>query len=301
MIRTRLLQGVLRAASWLPLPIAHGLGTVVGTVLSLIPSDARHVTRTNLALCYPDLEPAARRRLLRASFRELGKQMMELGIVWHADDARLRRLVVNPEALDSLRQHWPPDRGLLLACPHLGNWELASLFINSRYRVHNLYRPPRQAYLEPLLVEARERTGAHSLPATPSGIRKLYKALRDGGLVGILPDQEPRESGVYAPFFGVQARTMTLFCQMAGRTGASVVFVTMLRLPRGRGFRLEYLPAPDGISDRDQTVAATALNAGVEQCVRLAPEQYQWAYKRFRHRPPGGGRNPYKAAKARRS
>ncbi|MEX0732488.1 MAG: lysophospholipid acyltransferase family protein [Aquisalimonadaceae bacterium] len=288
-----IIRALLRASSWLPLPVAHALGATMGQIMAWLPGKARLVTRTNLALCFPELDRHARRRLAGASFRELGKQILEMGIIWHADDARLQRLVVNPEAMDTLESHWQAGRGLLVACPHLGNWELTNLYLTRRHQVHTLYRPPRQPYLEPLLVEARERTGARSLPATPSGIRTLYKALRGGALVGILPDQEPRESGVFAPFFGVPAKTMTLLCQMAGKTDAPVVFVSMLRLPWGRGFRLEVLPAPEGVGNKDHVAAATALNAGVEHCVRLAPAQYQWTYKRFRRRPDGG-RSPYK-------
>lgn len=287
MSRIQLIRGFLRAASRLPLPVAHALGAVIGTVAALVPSRARHVTRVNLRVCFPHASRPWRLRMLFAAFRELGKQLLETGIIWFADEARLRRLVVNPDALDTLAAHWPEGRGLLLAAPHLGNWELASLFINQRFRVHNLYRPPRDPELEPLLLEARERTGARSLPATPAGIRQLYKLLRQGRLVGILPDQTPRDSGVHAPFFGVPARTMGLLSQMARKTGAPVLFTFMERLPRGRGFRLHVLPAPAGIDADDPVEAATAVNAGVEACVRRAPAQYQWTYRRFRPAPPG--------------
>lgn len=298
MNRVTLIRGLLRASSWLPLPVAHGLGAAIGQILAWLPTKTRHITRVNLAICFPELDRASRRRLANASFRELAKQFLETGIIWHASDRRLQRLVVNPKSIEQLKSHWTEGSGLLIACPHLGNWELTNLFINRSHRVHNLYRPPRQAYLEPLLVEARERTGARSLPATPSGIRTLYKALRGGALVGILPDQEPKESGVFAPFFGCPARTMTLLCQMARKTAAPVVFVSMVRLPWGRGFRMEVLPAPQGLGDSDQKSAATALNIGVEQCVQLAPAQYQWSYKRFKQRPDGS-RSPYKSEQMR--
>lgn len=287
MSRVKVIRAVLAIAGRLPLPVAHALGTVVGGVALLIPSRPRRVARINLRLCFPEAGALRRFLLLAASFRELGKQVLETGIIWQADDRRLQRLVVNPEALDTLAAHWPTDRGLLLAGPHLGNWELVSLYVNRRFRVHNLYRPPRDPALEPILLAAREHTGARSLPATPAGIRQLYRALRQGGLVGILPDQAPRDSGVFAPFFGVPARTMGLLSQMAHKTGAPVLFTFMERLPWGRGFRLHVIPAPEGIDAGDPDRAAAALNAGVEACVRRAPAQYQWTYRRFRPAPPG--------------
>ena len=291
--RLLILRTLLRASSLLPLPVAHALGAAIGTVAARIPGRQRRIAAVNIALCFPDATPHWRGRLLRASYRELGKQLLESGIIWHASERRLRRLVRNPEALETLASRWPADRGLLLAGPHLGNWELVSLYVNRRFRVHNLYRPPRDPALEPLLRGFRERSGARSLPATAAGIRQLYRALRAGALVGILPDQTPRESGVFAPFFGTPARTMGLLPQMARKTGAPVLFTFMERLPLGRGFRLRVLEAPPGLDDPDPVVAATALNAGVEACVREAPAQYQWTYRRFRPPPPGTP-NPYR-------
>jgi len=302
---------MLRLSSLLPLPVAHALGAGLGQFMAWLPGRNREIIRVNLALCFPELGRRQRRRLAAASCRELGKQILESGIIWFGSERRLQRLVVNPEAVDTMADLWHRDRrdgqrrngdhgsspghdiGLLVAGPHLGNWELCSLYVNRRFQVNNLYRPPRDAAMEPLVRELRERSGANSLPATPSGIRALYKALKRGEIAGILPDQEPRASGVFAPFFGVPAKTMTLFCQMAGKTGAPVVFMFMERLPWGRGFRLHVHRAADAIADSDKAVAAGVLNAEVERCVRLAPSQYQWSYKRFRQRP-GNGDNPYK-------
>jgi len=119
-------------------------------------------------------------------------------------------------------------------------------------------------------------------------VRKLYKRLVDGGVVGILPDQQPKlGDGEFAPFFGTPALTMVLLSRLAQRTGALVLFAFAERLPRGAGFRLHVLPAPPGIADPDLPTAVAALNRGVEACVRLAPAQYQWHYKRYSIRPPG--------------
>jgi KDO2-lipid IV(A) lauroyltransferase len=93
---------------------------------------------------------------------------------------------------------------------------------------------------------------------------------------------------VYAPFFGEPALTMTLLPRLARRTGAAVLFVFVERLPRARGYRMHWLPAPEGIADADPVISATALNRGVEACVALCPEQYQWTYRRFKARPDGG-------------
>jgi KDO2-lipid IV(A) lauroyltransferase len=110
-----------------------------------------------------------------------------------------------------------------------------------------------------------------------------------------LPDQEPKadRGSVFAPFFGVPAFTMLLVNRLARRTGARVVFLFAERLPGAQGFWLHCLEAPEGVDAEDDVEAATALNLGVERCVRVCPEQYVWSYKRFRSRP-GGGPHPYR-------
>jgi KDO2-lipid IV(A) lauroyltransferase len=125
------------------------------------------------------------------------------------------------------------------------------------------------------------------VPTDQHGIRRLLQALRKGGYLGILPDQAPKanKGSVFAPFFGVPAFTMLLVNKLARKTGARVVFLFAERLPKGGGYALHCLPAPRGIDSEDEVEAASALNLGVEECVRICPEQYVWAYKRFRSRP----------------
>ena len=162
-----------------------------------------------------------------------------------------------------------------------------------RTKLAIVYRPPRRAALEPLLLRARGALGPEQVRAEGAGVRTLYKRLQAGGTVGILPDQQPKQGdGAFAPFFGVPALTMVLVSRLAHRTGATVLFAFAERLPHGAGFRIRFRAAPDGIADADLPTAVAALNRGVEECVNLAFEQYQWHYKRFQLRPDDGP-NPY--------
>jgi Kdo2-lipid IVA lauroyltransferase/acyltransferase len=123
----------------------------------------------------------------------------------------------------------------------------------------------------------------------------LFKRLNDGGVVGILPDQQPKAGeGEFAPFFGVQALTMTLLPRLAARSGATVLFGYCERIDAGPGFRLRFEAAPSQLADRDPAIGVRALNAAIEAIARREPSQYQWTYKRYTLRPPGSGEdNPY--------
>lgn len=286
--RAGLLGALLRLCAWMPLPLAHGLGVLLGWLLYAMPTRSRHITQINLALCLPEQDRRSRGRLTRRSLAETGKALTESGAVWLWPGERACALVhdVTGEAL--VREALSAGRGVILAFPHLGCWELVALYCSSRRPMTTLYRPPRVAALDALLRRGRERMGARLVPTDARGVRALYEALRQGQLIGILPDQEPAPgNGVFAPFFGVPAWTQVLLPRLARRTGAAVVYAYAERLPRGQGFRVHFLPAPSGLSAATPEQGAAVMNQGTETCIRRLPEQYQWSYRRFRTHPTG--------------
>ncbi|MEJ2687915.1 MAG: lysophospholipid acyltransferase family protein [Gammaproteobacteria bacterium] len=286
--RAAAIRRLLRLLSWLPLPVAQGFGVILGGTLALFPTSLRRITRTNLDLCLGDLAPAERRRLARRSLIETGKTAAESGAVWLWPPQRVMPLVRETVGEDVMEQAVARGKGVILATPHLGSWEMSGLHAAVRFGITSLYRPPRMAELDDLIRGARERTGARLVPTDAGGIRALYQALGRGEVIGILPDQEPAPgAGVFAPWFAQPAYTMLLLARLARKSGAPVIFIYAERLPWGRGFRLHYREAEEGIADADPQVAATALNRTVEACVRALPGQYQWSYRRFRHRPEG--------------
>ena len=134
---------------------------------------------------------------------------------------------------------------------------------------------------------ARERTGAKLVPADGTGVRALHRALRSGEVAGILPDQDPgRGSGVFVPFFGVPARTITATSRLARMSGAAVVPYYPVRRPDGR-YRVRVLPALENFPGEDATADAARINALIEGWAREAPEQYLWVHRRFKGRPAG--------------
>lgn len=288
MSRARLVFWILRLLALLPLWLAHALGAAVGVVMGVIPNSLRRVAQVNIDACFPDWSTAARKRLVRQSLREGGKAVAELGALWLWPRERVLKLVREVRGGELVEQAVADGRGAIIAGPHLGAWELSGFYLASRWPMTSLYRPPRLTELEVAVRAARERGGATLVPTDAGGVRALFKALGRDELVGILPDQEPGlDSGAFAPFFGIAANTMVLLPRLAQKSGAPVLFVFAERLPWGRGYIFHLEAAPAGIDDPDTNVACAALNQGVEHCVRQAPAQYQWSYKRFKKRPEG--------------
>ena len=292
----------LRTLGLLPPRALDALGRALGRALWWRKHARERVhVEVNLQLVRPELDDVARARLTRDVLTETGRAVTELPLVWGRgarNALKLVRAVHGEELFDAALQS---GRGLLVAAPHLGCWELLNYWLCSRTRLAILYAPPRDTAFEALLLRTRGDLAPEQVRAEGAGVRTLYKRLAAGGTVGILPDQQPkRGEGEFAPFFGVAANTMVLLPRLAARTGAHVLFAFAERLPHGAGYAIHVLPAPPGIADPDARVACAALNRGVEACVDLAFTQYQWTYKRYAERPDPHAPDPYWLARQKR-
>lgn len=239
---------------------------------------------TNLARCFPDLPPDAQARLQREAEFHTFMRMFEMPFFWfHPKMTALPLQTFNEEAFE---QDVAKGKGVIVLVPHLGCWELVNAHIAPRFPSVSLYKPAKKAYQEVLVREARERYGTEMLPTNIAGVKHLVRALKAGKCAGILADHDPgANGGVMAPFFGIPANTSTLVTKLAQTSGAAVYFALPERLPRGEGFHLHYLKAPENIFDPDLISAATAMNDMIATLIKRCPAQYEWSYKRFRRTP----------------
>lgn len=285
-----LLYACLRLVGRSPLRLVHATGAAIGALSWMLHGRSRRIAERNLSLVLTQESAKTRHCLARESLIETGRSLAEVAALWGAPPARALARVREVHGRELFDAALTAGRGLIVAAPHLGCWELLNYWLATRTPLAILYRPPRHRWLEPLLRRARGALPVEQVRAEGSGVRALYRRLAAGGVVGILPDQQPRGGeGVQAPFFDVPAPTMVLLPRLANRTGATVLFSFVERLPRGSGYRVHFLPAPDGIADDDLDTACAALNRGVEDCVRLAFAQYQWTYKRWPASVRGSG------------
>lgn len=303
-MQNRLIVFGIHFLARLPLGLVRGLGAMIGWLLARTDNRQRLYAEVNLAVCLPDWDGPRRQRMLSSCLRESAKTLLEMPKAWlQGPDYWLRRIDANGMA-EAMRDALAQGRGLIIAAPHLGNWEVGVHFLAGIGPIGVLYRPPRQAVLEQFMVAGRGANGATLVPTSTAGIRSLYKILGKGDMVAILPDQTPGQAGgqgQFAPFFGRPALTMTLVSRLARKTGAPVMFGYAARQEanrsgNGRDYQMRWFLAEPAIADKDTAVALAALNRAVERCVRELPEQYQWAYRRFAVQPEGV-LSPYKQAR----
>lgn len=289
-----LIAGLLRIAGSLPLGMAQFIGKWLGLLAWKLGGKSRKVTDINIDICLPELSGHQKEQLSRDSMVHTGMTALEIPLMWEWPVDKCLGLIKETEGLELVDEALATGKGLILLAPHLGNWELAGLYFSSRYKMAALYSPPHIKEFEDYMIRVRGRLGSELVRGDRKGLMRLMSILKEGGVAGILPDQSPRgKTNAYAPFFGMDVMTMTLVGKLVQKTGANVLVTYAERLPNGEGFKILVTRAEPGIGAEDTVAGATALNQSVEKVVRMAPEQYQWEYKRMRHRPPGNP-NPYK-------
>ena len=229
---------------------------------------------------------------VRAAVAHAGRMVAELPRLWLG--APLPCGMVGEACVE---QAYAAGRGIVFLTPHQGCFELSAQAAARHWSAERgpitvLYRPARQPWLARVMETARNRPGMLAVPTTLSGVRQMIKALRRGEAVGLLPDQVPPDGqGVWSPFFGRDAYTMTLAVRLAQQTGAAVVLARCERLPWGRGFVTHFEPLSAPLDER-LDAAVLQINQAMEHLIRQCPEQYLWGYARYKQpraeATPGG-------------
>lgn len=272
-----LLRWLARRSLW----FLHACGSALGWAGYLLSPTYRARLRENAALA--GITAADRREAVR----QAGQLVMELPRLWlrprdepMADPARWA-------GREQLERWVDSPQGLVLLTPHMGSFEVAAQAyaetFGARKPMTVLYRPARKHWLRELEETARARPHLATAPATLGGVRQMLRALKRGETVGLLPDQVPPEGmGVWAPFFGRSAYTMTLATRLVRQTGAQFGVLCAERLARGAGYVVHVLPPPQLAAEADDEADAIALNRAMEQTILQRPGQYLWGYHRYK-------------------
>lgn len=262
----------------LPLTVLQIFGYGLGWLVWIVPGRYKRRAAENLAIAMPEASPST----LRESIIHVGQLFLEMPY-WHVrqdKDELLRQ--VQCDGWEAFQEALSHGKGLILLGPHAGNFESLGAIYTSRFPATVLFRPPRVQWLQDWIIRTRTRKNLTMAPANQSGVRTLFKALKRGQTIGILPDQVPViGEGVWAPFFGQQAYTTTLVQRLQSLTGAPIFVMAAQRNGIGKGYVVRYQAIKEPLSD-DVEIAAAQLNQAMEDMIRLMPMQYLWGYNRYR-------------------
>ena len=270
-----MLRFLMRAIAVLPLPALHAIGALLGWLVYLAsPTYRRHLNENLAGAGYGDAS------LRRAAIAAAGKMVTELPAVWFRPRSAVLGLVQRLQGESSIEAARAAGKGIVFLTAHLGCFEVTAQVAAARMPITVLYRPPKQAFLQPLIEQGRAQHNVRLAPASLGGVRELIAALKRGEAVGILPDQVPSAGeGAWAEFFGRPAYTMTLAARLAARADTVTLLAFGERLPRGAGYVVHVRPMPVRHADEPP---ARWLNRALEELIRAKPEQYLWGYNRYK-------------------
>lgn len=275
-----MLSIIFKPLSYLPLRVLHCLGAGLGYLLFYcMPQDKKRALE-NIVQSQLAVNTAAIGRIARQSFLELGKAIVETPMIWQKKETELLPLVRQVHHWSVVKDALQLGKGIIFLTPHLGCFEITSIYYGSKHPITVLYRPPKIKSLESLILQGRTRKGVTLAEANASGVRKLMQALKKGEAIGILPDQIPAAGeGEWADFFGKPAYTMILASKLAEKTGATVIMAYGERLANGEGYEIH-------LTQLENSAIATPalLNKAIEQQVAQKPTQYLWRYNRYKIR-----------------
>jgi len=270
----RMLRFIFKPLALLPLPALHFLGNALGRILFYSANKAKSRTIENIT--QSGLFPNQTMQAVRQSFIAMGKAILETPYIWNCNSQQVGDLMQQVCGWETIESGLSANKGIIFLTPHMGCFEITSLYYARNHPITVLYRPPKKKWLMPFINTGRTRRNITLAEANASGVRKLLQALKNGEAIGILPDQIPASGeGEWADFFGKPAYTMTLASKLAEKTGATVIMAFGERLDNGKGYALH-------LTKVDSIASPSLLNQAIECQIKQAPSQYYWNYHRYK-------------------
>jgi KDO2-lipid IV(A) lauroyltransferase len=279
--------GLLWLTVQLPYRCLLGLGRALGACMFVISSERRVIAARNLELCFPEKPAAERQRLLKENFASTGIAFFEMAMSWWWPRARLQRLA-HIEGLEHLQAAAAEGQGAILMALHFTTLEIGAALLGQRHTIDGMYREHDNPLFDFVQRQGRERHNLDSLAVEREDVRAMIKQLRKGRAIWYAPDQDyGAKQSIFVPFFGIPAATVTATTNFARLGKARVIPFTQERLDRGRGYRLVLHPPLENFPGPSEEDDALRINQWVESALRECPQQYLWAHRRFKSRPPG--------------
>jgi Kdo2-lipid IVA lauroyltransferase/acyltransferase len=273
-----MLSILLKPLNYLPLRVLHVLGAALGWLLFYCMPHAKKMAIANIKLSQLVNSKVEVDEIARQSFVSLGKAMLETPAIWQKKESELLPMVKHVHGWELVKDALALGKGIIFLTPHLGCFEITSIYYGSKHATTILYRPPKLKWLQSIMNAGRARTGVTLAEANAGGVRKLMQALKRGEAIGILPDQIPKAGeGEWADFFSKPAYTMSLASKLAEKTGASVIMAFGERLENGSGYAIH-------LKKIDSIATPALLNKAIEAQIAQKPGQYLWSYNRYKVR-----------------
>lgn len=277
---------LLRFIRLLPFSLQIGIGSLVGNLIYLIAIKRRQITETNLALCFPEHGALNRKQMTKDVFKNSGIGLIETACAWWAPlsnfDSKIK--IEGRQYLDNALMQ---GKGVILLGAHYSTLDLGGLLFSRFYNLHTMYRPHNNPLMESIIDRGRRRFISSLIDR--HDFRGVVRALKKNEIVWYAPDQDfgPNNS-VYAPFFGVEAATVTATARLAKLSKSPIVMLSHHR-NSDNTYTLRLHPPVEPFPLEDDRESATRINQEIEKGILYDPTQYMWMHRRFKTHPNGKG------------
>ena len=275
---------LLKFIAILPLSFLQRIALWVAYLLFQTNSSIKRITAINLRLAYPELNEQALQKRLRLSIQSQCMTYIEFVKCWGMSPQYNSNLLKNIHGAELLEKALTNQKGVIVVVPHFGCWELLNAWLNIYTHPMIMYKPDKIKGVNRYILNARQKFNATLVPTDETGIRQIFKHLKQGGLTVVLPDHLPKASGgIYSHFFQQNTLSATLVSKMAAKTQCNVIGLSCIRNPELSSFDVYCTELPQTILSKDLQQSVDSLNLAMQEMIQLAPEQYIWSYKRFRN------------------
>ncbi|MGP9689359.1 lysophospholipid acyltransferase family protein [Psychrobacter sp. AOP22-C1-C5] len=284
---------------YVPLSVLQILARFVAWIIIKIPSlSIMRTISTNMALVAPTLSDIQKKSLTKDIVYHQCLTSIESIKSWAMPPKWSIAQICDVHDKDILLEGLASPNGMLAIVPHLGTWEMMNAWLNQFGSPTIMYKPVKGDLTNDFVLKGRARLNATLVPTDGSGVKAIFKTLKQGGFSIVLPDHVPDPSGgVVVPFFGINTLTSTLASKLASKTKCALVGLSCIRRDDGRGFDIYCYKLDDpALYDRNAETAAYALNQAMQRMIEDECSHYMWGYRRFKHVPTLG--NPYNAEKS---
>ncbi|QAX82134.1 lipid A biosynthesis lauroyl acyltransferase [Candidatus Pseudomonas adelgestsugas] len=279
--------GMLWLINQLPYRVLLTIGRLLGVGMYRMASNRHCIARRNLELCFPEKSSGERKRLLKENFASTGIAFFEMAMSWWWPKSRLERLA-HVEGLEHLKQAHLNGKGVILMALHFTTLEIGAALLGQKYTIDGMYREHSNLLFDFIQRRGRERHNLNSIAVERNDVRGMIKLLRTGRFIWYAPDQDyGAKQSIFVPLFGIKAATVKSTSTFARLGKALVMPFTQKRLTNGNGYCLVIHPPLTNFPSESDEIDCMRINQWIEATVRECPEQYLWAHRRFKSRPPG--------------
>ncbi|MCW5589268.1 MAG: hypothetical protein KIT27_06345 [Legionellales bacterium] len=274
-----------RCLARLPYGVLLRLGQKLGRLAYRVDKRTRLITRKNIQACFPTLPPAAQQELVLKSFESSGMGMMETLMSWWKPNHTLTPQL-DIHGLEEVTRAHQAGKGVILLCAHLASLEIIGTLLARHYSFAVMYNRFKHPLLEK--INHQHLTKTYTKAIAREQLREFLRCLKNNEMIFYTPDIDAAiHTGVFAPFFGVAAYTLTTTAKIVAKTGAKIIPCAFYRRDDLQGYEVWLHPALNDFPSNDELADATHINQVLETLIKPHPEQYFWQYKRFKTRPQG--------------